>query len=654
MTAATIESDQPDNVVTVTSSKWNGIVQSMEDALGEVKTTSGRSKDCQHHFYSSVVPRLEELLHAAQELSASFAVGKCGFENGEEAQDHDRECNVLSEDVQRTEKIDGDHNDEDAWILVGDGEQDTASCEVMDSREILHPQKADDSHDKEAFPHTTICHVPSTEHLMFPEDLPPTTTLDSLSVMSYNVLLPNSSDNNGWHIFKSYYPPVASPTGQEFVALWEYRKNLIRKKIENFGRPDVLCFQEVAPDTFQEDFDFLSTELGYDGVALYRKGRMRPATFWKTSKCTLIGEPIHKDRCLLTCFKLNNNSGKGSNAISTKTRANGESQQSPFWHIMNCHLSAGPNGPRRLRQVHDGLTAVVKLERKLQLALNNTEAPPKPKGGNKQSNNGDIIRVEPNVIVCGDFNGDESCAAVRYIKDGSVSDKFVEHGDIVSSKGKMIPKEIGPMMDVVLQANKGDLEAVPPTLVVPEFITFMVDQKEEDDSHPQMSQSVIRRLVNIYNSFATSADGLMTRADVKRWLMKINGRTREGSEFLAAAKYMGWHSPQDEHGSGLEPCNTLPADGRLTLEGFMSIYEEELRQGLYWSIAHDLAVLGKPIVPVENPETLALYQGRFDRMYCSPSTLHPTCVVSAYCDKPCPNDVEPSDHLPIAASFLLK
>lgn len=56
----------------------------------------------------------------------------------------------------------------------------------------------------------------------------PTTTL---SVMSYNILLPNSQD--GWWTYKMYSPPVVN---NPQVASWEYRRGLIQERIKLVGR----------------------------------------------------------------------------------------------------------------------------------------------------------------------------------------------------------------------------------------------------------------------------------------------------------------------------------------------------------------------------------------------------------------------------------
>ena len=159
----------------------------------------------------------------------------------------------------------------------------------------------------------------------------------SLSVLSYNVLLPNSVD--GWWNYKMYNPPL-SPEN-EYMSTWDYRKDLLRNRIAQVCA-DVVCLQEVAPSSFEDDFAFMA-ELGYDGHEMFRKGRFRPATFWKTSVCALAAPPVHKDRTLLTAF-----------TVGDKP-----------WYVLNCHLQAGKEGKRRVRQINEGVRAVLTLARKL-------------------------------------------------------------------------------------------------------------------------------------------------------------------------------------------------------------------------------------------------------------------------------------------------
>ena len=94
-----------------------------------------------------------------------------------------------------------------------------------------------------------------------------------------------------------YLPPLSADQSSIF-STWEYRKSLLRERIGLIDA-DVVCLQEASPISFDDDFAFMFDDLGYDGVELYRKGRFRPATFWKKDRLVLVETPQHKDRTLL-------------------------------------------------------------------------------------------------------------------------------------------------------------------------------------------------------------------------------------------------------------------------------------------------------------------------------------------------------------------
>lgn len=141
-----------------------------------------------------------------------------------------------------------------------------------------------------------------------------------------------------------YLPPLG-PDEQQ-ISTWEYRKSLLRERIGLIDA-DVVCIQETSPVSFEEDFAFMTDELGYDGVELFKKGRFRPATFWKKNRVELACPPQHKDRTLLTSFRLVD--------VGTEDTPSGE-----YWHVLNCHLQAGKQGGRRVRQINEGVSAAFK------------------------------------------------------------------------------------------------------------------------------------------------------------------------------------------------------------------------------------------------------------------------------------------------------
>lgn len=448
----------------------------------------------------------------------------------------------------------------------------------------------------------------AVKHLASPATIPRLPAC--LSVLSYNVLLPNSQD--GWWNYKMYLPPLAPP--DEHISTWEYRKSLLRERIGLIDA-DVVCLQEVSPLSFEEDFAFMSEDLGYDGVELFRKGRFRPATFWKKDRVDLISPAQHKDRTMLTTFKLvNDDSDNQSNQDN--------------WHVLNCHLQAGKQGGRRVRQIVEGVATAYKLAKKLK------EDTPE----------------NLNLIVCGDFNGGNECGAIEYLEKGSIGPEFIEDGESVSSKAKKLPLS-APLVDAIA-TERDDENTVPSTLVVSELISLMIDQGSIETAYiePQFSQQVIDRLDRIYKRFANESPGdQMTKEDVERWLTIINGRVGRGSEFRTAAKFMGWKEPPTDPDEKKEdrPPIIIPDDSILTFDDFVAVYLDELRQGKFWGIAWDLAKMGEPLDVTE------VFQARYDRIYISAS-LQPMAVIDTISTEPCPNKIEPSDHLPVCASFQIR
>jgi hypothetical protein len=255
---------------------------------------------------------------------------------------------------------------------------------------------------------------------------------------------------------------------------------------------------------------------------------------------------------------------------------------------------------------------------------------------------------------------------VQYLIAGEVGPTFIEDGEPVSSKVKKSPLSF-PLIDVSEAVHReGGTEGVdgsdggdspPPTLVVAELISQMVKEGSEAYQTPELSDDVVQRLNRCYNKYAThpSSNGkVMNKDDVEKWLIDINQQVGRGSEFRTAAKEMGWKEPEttdvDEDGNGNnekkkeKPRIFIPEDGILTLDGFVNVYEGELRGGKFWGIAYDLAIMGEMLPSV------GTFKARYDRMYCSKS-LVPTTVLDTTATIPCPNNIEPSDHLPVAASF---
>lgn len=179
----------------------------------------------------------------------------------------------------------------------------------------------------------------------------------------------------------------------------------------------------------------------------------------------------------------------------------------------------------------------------------------------------------------------------------------MEDGEAVTSKEKVLPLS-SPLRDVACEGRLDNIDnCPPPTLVVSELISLMIDGGSIENCFidPKFSNDVIERLQRIYHNFATvqsNGDAMqMGRVDAERWLTKINGRVGRGSEFRSAAKFMGWVEPISEsEGSDVEANNAesaadkkaerppivIPDDGILSQDDFIGVYLDELRQGKFW------------------------------------------------------------------------
>lgn len=230
---------------------------------------------------------------------------------------------------------------------------------------------------------------------------------------------------------------------------------------------------------------------------------------------------------------------------------------------------------------------------------------------------------------------------------------FLEDGKPVTSSEKRYPLA-QPLYDV-MATGRTAAPPPPPTMVVSELISLLMAPHSSASGqgpataweNPRLNDAMRTRLQRIFGRLATGQaadDGtaVMTVADVEKWLTTINGQVGRGDEFRQAARQMGWTSedPSDAR------ITALPAGGVLTWPGFVAVYEAELRSGKFWGIAHDMAVLGEPLPVTE------LYTARYDRLYAS-AAVETTAVMDFVAHESCPNAQEPSDHLPVAASFRL-
>ena len=439
------------------------------------------------------------------------------------------------------------------------------------------------------------------------------------TLSSYNVLLPNSSD--GWWIYKYYQRHV-----EQEQRLWQHRSQLTKNNlIGSGGGADIVCVQETSADSFQEDFAFM-TEAGYDSV-LHSKFRFRTATFFRRDKFELKSEK-HGDRTLTTLLGLK------------------ESGRSVF--VVNCHLTGGPSPDKRMRQVHDATEYIRKEINKMQ--------PSKPTAGKKGAKppDGDADGAAaappppPAVVICGDFNEDGETGVKKLLTAGLVPAGFSCEGITLTTKDKK--QELGAFTDAHSAAYAAANRPRPPTLISANLDNhFLEPGPVVDDSAgapaPVPTGKLLDALLKAWNMLVGNKEQLMSREQMEEWLIKINGQLGRGSEFRAA---QGALDKKKE--AGLEEA--------LAFEDFVEVYMDELRQGKFWGVHHDLQqALACPVQAAgEGPA----FQVVYDYIYSSPQLIveavreeltDDELARAVKGDDPLPNAWQPSDHVMQTAVF---
>jgi endonuclease/exonuclease/phosphatase family metal-dependent hydrolase len=303
---------------------------------------------------------------------------------------------------------------------------------------------------------------------------------------------------------------------------------------------------------------------------------------------------MSKDRTLITSFAL-------------------KAAPTTVFHVINCHLSAGPEDERRLRQMHEAVESVRKGIDKLLKA--------KAKGKKAQE------ASKPCVIICGDFNSD--C--------GSLFD-YLRLGRSEADKKPKI-NSFGPCIDAYG-------ESLRPTMTVAPLIGLLCDE------HGTPSADLRDRLSRIFARFASGVvDGVpvMTPKDVNAFITLLNDQYR-GSERECAERLM---LARATHG-GLEALdaksNADELDGsHMTLEDFIGLHQEELKEGKFWSVRHGLGVAGESIEP--QLQDRSPFCARYDYFFVIPGSANLTSTLDFPKTGFLPNDTHPSDHLPIGITI---
>lgn len=501
-----------------------------------------------------------------------------------------------------------------------------------------------------------------------------------VSILSYNILLPNSLEG-GW-MYKMYSPRHNIDPKS---TTWESRKELLRRDIRD-ANCDIVCLQEVCFESWQTDFDFM-IELGYDGKEIFRRSMFRPATFWKTSRVEIIQQPSHRDRCLVTQFRIPN--------------ADDNSLLSNSLFVANCHLYAASNRnqiERRFRQITDCLDYIRKESKKEYQDLVKRRFSRKRKDSLVPLPLQEWIQNTPLVLI-GDMNCEPGpfSSVHQFLKNGMLSCDFEEDGVKVSNSechhpfGTMVDAyeycyantihdtnkseppapathlveeatktpatEISSLLDSEVKYTvKGDMAGVPPPpTMVCERLYGVLTTSHHTNADMQLSDVTLTILNAMYESFATEtmaggARNRMNGTDVIRWLRRIGGPNADSyfhttDEYSKVAIVMNSRT-SDNEASSLNM--DIPAHGFLTFDEFSAVYKECIFGGKVWAVSYDFAACGFPL-----PLSEDVFTARYDRAYVGGSAVVAyvrDTVDAGIPDLPMrcvPHENHPSDHLPI-------
>jgi len=313
-------------------------------------------------------------------------------------------------------------------------------------------------------------------------------------------------------MYKMYSPESQVPIQ---ATTWEHRSGLLRAQIAA-AQADIVCLQECAEASFEADFAWMH-DLGYTGCELFRKGRFRPATFWRSDRVTLPSAPVHRDRCLVAAFKLLGSGATGGTI--------------PDVYVVNCHLTAGPEANRRLRQIADVIDVVRKDVNKYQVVAD-AEAKAAAKAAAKAqkraakeaiqaadaSHRGNGVgealphvptaaatKVATCVVVCGDMNAEAELPSgvAALLEAGSCGADLVEGGQRATDKAKS--QALASFADPYRLAFAG----VPPPSMVCELLIPRLLAPGEDEggaSHPSFL-AALRQAFDALAAHATSTSG---------------------------------------------------------------------------------------------------------------------------------------------------
>ena len=299
-----------------------------------------------------------------------------------------------------------------------------------------------------------------------------------LSVVSYNILLPNNID--GWWIPKCYPPqtPMEHRT-------WSHRKKKLIDYLQNTSA-DIICLQEVAQSSWEEDFQEL-TDKDYSGIIHSKNNLFRCATFYKERHLNLL-ETRHSFRSLVHLF---------------------EGMHGTFG-VINVHLSGGPHPKTRMAQLQEALKSLKKLAVSYQLDTN----------------------LLP-IILCGDFNcNPQNSPMSDFLFTGKLTP---EERDPLYPDTALTKKGKKHAFSGFESIYKKALGKSPPTLFGRPLISVFCKQHTTQELLQARSNNKLASLINNETYMAIDSlfsiyekGGIMDKEACISWVKTINGGLRGG------------------------------------------------------------------------------------------------------------------------------
>ena len=489
-------------------------------------------------------------------------------------------------------------------------------------------------------------------------------------VATWNIL------SNWWYVYKVY--DRATPKADRH---WEpSRRELTESYFESL-RADVVCIQEINPNSFESDFKF-AERLGYDHVLEQSNNRyMRTAVFFRRSKFKLAKE---KTGFKFAAVRLEH-IGEERPSEGTITEEKKENPAEAIvdlapLHVLSVHLSAAE--PKiGVKQLAGALKSVKSL-------MANDEDP-----------------NDVSLIVAGDFNlldiDSNDAPVIHFLKSGMIGKSYsygrkkVSGNDSESTSSadakeseleyKSKKNTRHPFGNVNLLDAAEALGQARPTFIVADlFGKFKTNDETFTPEFYKAVDSIFEQSSSKVPGSGVHDTRVMTGGDIETWIRRLHGtpevRGIDGanqeklalkivSEKLEAQKMHSAAANGSEKGGAAEETSDTTTDNNahvLTLSDFHRIYETECDVNP-WSVEYDF--LEFDVDWEDSARVRPLFKRRLDRIFFSDGTLrlHASEEQAAFNEKACkaeaewirtgrpviPNEFHPSDHTAVLCEFVM-